>query len=73
MHPKQQITIFSVCRRYMFGLSVIPAVLQGIGMFFMPPSPRFLFMTGKPAEVSILFITITQQLILLYFVTFSHS
>ena len=38
----------------MFGLSAIPAMLQGIGMFFMPPSPRFLFMTGKPAEVTFL-------------------
>ena len=47
----------------MFGLSAVPAVLQGVGMFFMPSSPHFLFMCGKTAEVSqnfVFFYGITQ-------------
>lgn len=37
----------------MFGLSAIPAAIQGVGMFFLPKSPRFLALTGKDAEVRI--------------------
>ncbi|KAI6647909.1 Solute carrier family 2, facilitated glucose transporter member 12-like [Oopsacas minuta] len=33
--------------RYMFGLSIIPALLQGIGTLFLPRTPRFLLMKGK--------------------------
>ncbi|XP_061191891.1 solute carrier family 2, facilitated glucose transporter member 12-like isoform X4 [Saccostrea echinata] len=36
--------------RYMFGLSAIPAAIQGVGMFFLPRSPRYLILTGKEAE-----------------------
>jgi MFS family permease len=36
--------------RWMFGLSMIPAVLQGIGMVFMPASPRWLLLRGYVAE-----------------------
>ena len=32
------------CRRLMFGLSAIPALAQGIGMCYLPSSPRFLLM-----------------------------
>lgn len=31
----------------MFVLSAIPAVVQGIGMFFLPKSPRFLMLRKK--------------------------
>lgn len=30
--------------RYMFGISIIPALIQGIGMVFLPASPRFLML-----------------------------
>ncbi|XP_072046510.1 solute carrier family 2, facilitated glucose transporter member 10-like [Amphiura filiformis] len=33
--------------RYMFGLAAIPAGIQGIGMIFLPPSPRFLVQKGR--------------------------
>lgn len=33
--------------RWMFSLSAIPAVVQGIGMFFLPPSPRYLMLKKK--------------------------
>ncbi len=35
----------------MFGLSAIPAFMQGLGMLIMPPSPRYLHMQGKQAQV----------------------
>lgn len=33
--------------RYMFGLSGIPAFIQGVGMFFLPHSPRWLILNGQ--------------------------
>lgn len=33
--------------RYMFGLSGIPAAIQGVGMFFLPHSPRWLIVNGQ--------------------------
>jgi len=33
--------------RYMFGLSAIPAFIQGVGMFFLPQSPRWLIVNGQ--------------------------
>ncbi|XP_071807805.1 solute carrier family 2, facilitated glucose transporter member 10-like [Asterias amurensis] len=36
--------------RYMFGLSILPAVIQGVGMFLLPPSPRFLMQKGKESQ-----------------------
>ncbi|KAM9352661.1 proton myo-inositol cotransporter-like [Symphorus nematophorus] len=36
--------------RYMLGLSVIPAVLQFIGFFFLPESPRWLLQKGRSQE-----------------------
>jgi len=33
--------------RYMFGLSGIPAFIQGVGMFFLPQSPRWLIVNGQ--------------------------
>lgn len=33
--------------RYMFGLSAIPAFIQGFGMFFLPQSPRWLIVNGQ--------------------------
>ena len=35
----------------MFSLSAIPAVIQGIGMFFLPPSPRYLMLKKKEEKV----------------------
>ncbi|XP_021374805.1 solute carrier family 2, facilitated glucose transporter member 12-like isoform X2 [Mizuhopecten yessoensis] len=36
--------------RYMFGLSAIPAVIQGVGMMFLPKSPRFLMLKRQEAK-----------------------
>ncbi len=33
--------------RWMLGLAVIPSLVLGIGMYFMPPSPRWLYSKGK--------------------------
>eukprot|EP01147_Barroeca_monosierra_P001071 gene1071-4302_t len=33
--------------RYMFGLSIIPAIVQGIGMIFLPKSPRWLLIKNR--------------------------
>lgn len=33
--------------RYMFGLSGVPALIQGVGMFFLPHSPRWLIVNGQ--------------------------
>lgn len=39
----------------MFVLSAIPAVVQGIGMFFLPKSPRYLMLKKKEeSAVSVL-------------------
>jgi len=36
--------------RWMFGVAVIPALVLGIGMFFLPESPRWLVKNGKLAK-----------------------
>ncbi|XP_075124049.1 solute carrier family 2, facilitated glucose transporter member 12 isoform X2 [Leptodactylus fuscus] len=36
--------------QYMFGLIIPLAALQAIGMYFLPPSPRFLIMKGKDED-----------------------
>ncbi|XP_069128335.1 solute carrier family 2, facilitated glucose transporter member 12-like [Argopecten irradians] len=36
--------------RYMFGLSAIPAVVQGVGMMFLPKSPRFLMLSRQETK-----------------------
>ncbi len=36
--------------RWMLGLEVLPALLYFIGLFFIPKSPRWLTVTGKPDE-----------------------
>ena len=33
--------------RYMFGLSIIIAVVQGVGTLFLPRTPRYLLLKGK--------------------------
>lgn len=35
----------------MFGLSAIPAFIQGNGMFFLPQSPRWLIVNGQDDKV----------------------
>ena len=35
----------------MFGLSAIPAFIQGVGMFFLPQSPRWLIVNGQDDKV----------------------
>ena len=35
----------------MFGIAMIPAVIQGIGMIFLPPSPRFLMLHKQESKV----------------------
>ena len=35
----------------MFGLSAIPAFIQGVGMFFLPHSPRWLIVNGQDEKV----------------------
>ncbi|XP_070556195.1 solute carrier family 2, facilitated glucose transporter member 10-like isoform X2 [Ptychodera flava] len=39
--------------RYMFGLSMVPAVIQGIGMIMLPPSPRYLLIKKREDEARI--------------------
>eukprot|EP00045_Choanoeca_perplexa_P009769 m.95568 g.95568 ORF g.95568 m.95568 type:complete len:591 (-) comp15022_c0_seq1:135-1907(-) len=36
--------------RYMFGLSVLPALIQGVGMLYLPKSPRWLVMRHRPYD-----------------------
>lgn len=39
-------------RRFMFGLSGIPAFIQGVGMYFLPHSPRWLLLNGQDEKVT---------------------
>ena len=36
----------------MFGLSAVPAFIQGVGTFFLPHSPRWLIVNGQDEKVS---------------------
>ena len=50
------VLFFVQCRRYMFGLSGVPALIQGVGMFFLPHSPRWLIVNGQDEKVLIIFL-----------------
>ena len=46
----------------MFGLSAIPAFIQGVGMFFLPQSPRWLIVNGQDDKVlSVMMFSQTHQ------------
>ncbi|XP_072105725.1 solute carrier family 2, facilitated glucose transporter member 12 isoform X1 [Mobula birostris] len=45
---------FSEGWRWMFAINLIPAVLQIIGMFFVPPSPRFMIRKGYDEKASLI-------------------
>lgn len=46
----------------MFGLSAIPAFIQGVGMFFLPQSPRWLIVNGQDDKVlSVTMLSQTHQ------------
>lgn len=46
----------------MFGLSAIPAFIQGFGMFFLPQSPRWLIVNGQDDKVlSVIMLSQTHQ------------
>ena len=40
----------------MFGISGIPALIQGYGVFFLPPSPRWLVCQGQDAKVRVIIV-----------------
>lgn len=37
--------------RYMLGLGAVPAIVQGIGLLFLPDSPRYLANNGRMQQV----------------------
>ena len=41
----------------MFGLSAIPAIIQGVGMWFLPGSPRWMLTKGREAQVQYIFLS----------------
>jgi MFS transporter, SP family, galactose:H+ symporter len=44
--------------RWMFGLAVVPAAIFGLGMLFLPESPRWLAMCGRHAKARAMLIRI---------------
>ncbi|XP_032876819.1 solute carrier family 2, facilitated glucose transporter member 12 isoform X1 [Amblyraja radiata] len=44
--------------RWMFGINLIPAVLQLIGVFFLPSSPRFMIKKGYDEKASLILMKI---------------
>jgi len=50
LSTKLFVVLFSF-RRYMFGFSAVLAVVQAVGMAFLPPSPRFFVLRGKKEQV----------------------
>ncbi|XP_069743390.1 solute carrier family 2, facilitated glucose transporter member 12 isoform X2 [Narcine bancroftii] len=40
--------------RWMFGINLVPAVLQIIGVFFLPPSPRFMVKKGNDEKANLI-------------------
>ena len=37
--------------RYMFALSALPSIIQGVGMMKLPPSPRYLMLRNQQEKV----------------------
>ena len=48
----------------MFGLSSVPALLQGLGMLLLPSSPRWLVSVQKNREVCIIVLTLMYDILL---------
>lgn len=47
--------------RWMLGIETIPAVLYFIGLFFVPPSPRWLMLKGRHEEARKVMVRLTSE------------
>ena len=45
----------------MFGLSGIPTLIQGVGMFFLPHSPRWLIVNGQDEKVPAIIVNLNYR------------
>lgn len=56
--------LFIYCRngwRYMFGAATVPALVQAAGVLFIPQSPHYLILKGKPKEAEIILKRLRQN------------